>query len=221
MVLLSTGADQALELGFEGVTTLVSKGVHRWFALDAGSRQFSVAADGMQTGQNPKDDQRRRTEREIKRAEERAQNQHQALKARGRESRTSYGHALFQNYGELFSQGINVFLSRKLIDPYSAGRHHQAWEFLLHFCNRGPRSIAVIALTCVIDRISTISEKGKLGIVIGRALQDELNGTVVHDERGMVLLSVVKKKFGRKTVSAKVMNKLKVSPRGVDHAGEA
>ena len=56
----------------------------------------------------------------------------------------------------------------------------------------------MIALTCVIDRISTISEKGKLGIVIGRALQDELNGTVVHDERGMVLLSVVKKKFGAK-----------------------
>ena len=53
----------------------------------------------------------------------------------GSRTRTSYGHALFQNYGELFSQGINVFLSRKLIDPYSAGRHHQA-GFLLHFCNR-------------------------------------------------------------------------------------
>ena len=167
----------------------------------------------MQTGQNPEQDQHRRQQREVKRAQERAHNQHTALKARGRESRTSYGYALFQNYGELFSQGINVFLTKKLIDPYSAGRHHQAWEFLLHFCNRGPRSIAVIALTCVIDRISTISEKNKLAIVIGRALQDELNGTVVHDERGMLLLSVVKKKFGRKTVSPKVMSKLRVSPK--------
>ena len=167
----------------------------------------------MQTGQTPEQDQRRRQQREVKRARERAQNQQTTLKARGRESRTSYGFDLFQNYGELFSQGINLFLARKLIDPYSAGRHHQAWEFLLHFCNAGPRSIAVIALTCVIDRISTISEKNKLAIVIGRSLQDELNGTVVHDAKGMVLLSLVKKKYGRKTVSAEVMNKLKVSPK--------
>ena len=54
--------------GFEGVTTLVSKGVHRWFALDAGSRQFSVAADGMQTGQKAWTINAD-TEREIKRAE--------------------------------------------------------------------------------------------------------------------------------------------------------
>ena len=167
----------------------------------------------MQTGQNPEQDQHRRQQREVKRAEERAQNQHSTLKAVGRESKTSYGYALFQNYGELFSQGINVFLTKKLIDPYSAGRHHQAWEFLLHFCNQGPRSIAVIALTCVIDRISTISEKNKLAVVIGRALQDELNGTVVHDERGVVLLSLVKKKYGRKTVSPKVMSKLRVAPK--------
>ena len=172
-----------------------------------------MAADGMQTGQNPEQDQERRTRREVKRAEERANNQHAKLKAVGRESKTSYGHALFQNYGELFSQGVNSFLAKKLVDPYSAGRHHQAWEFLLHFCNQGPRSIAVIALTCVVDRISAISEKNKLAVVIGRALQDELNGTVVHDQRGMVLLSAVKKKYGRKTVSAAVMNKLKVSPR--------
>ena len=38
-------------------------------------------------------------------------------------------------------------------------------------------------MTCVIDRISTLHEKKKLARVIGRALQDELNGTVVHDER--------------------------------------
>ena len=167
----------------------------------------------MQTGQNPAEEQQRREQREIKRAEERAKNQHDQLKARGKESKTSYGHALFLNYGELFSQGINDFLARKLADPHGAGRHHQAWEFLLHFCNQGPRSIAVIALTCVIDRISTISDKKKLAVVIGRALQDELNGTVVHDERGTVLLTLVRKKFGKKTVTPAVMRKLQVSPR--------
>ena len=167
----------------------------------------------MQTGQNPAEEQRRREARELKRAEVRAKNQHSDLKARGRESKTSYGHALFLNYGELFSQGINDFLIKKLDNPCGAGRHHQAWEFLLHFCSQGPRSIAVIALTCVIDRISTISDKKKLAVVIGRSLQYELNGTVVHDERGTILLSLVRKKFGKKTVSPAVMRKLRVSPR--------
>ena len=155
-------------------------------------------------------DQRER--REIRRAAERAQNQHLQLKARGKESRTSYGAALFQNYAELFSQGINLFLARKLVDPYSAGRHHSVWELLLHFCNRGPRGIAVVALTPVIDRISAINDKKKLGAVIGRALQDELNGTVIHDTKGTLLLGLVRKKFGRKTVSKELMRKLQVPP---------
>jgi len=172
-----------------------------------------VTVNERQTGQTPAGEQRRREEREFKRAEVRAKNQHDQLKGISKESKTSYGHALFQNYGELFSQGINDFLAKKLVDPCGAGRHHQAWEFLLHFCNQGPRSIAVIALTCVIDRISTINDKKKLGVVIGRALQDELNGTVVHDAKGAVLLALVKKNFGRKTVSPAVMRKLQVSPR--------
>lgn len=166
----------------------------------------------MQTEQDLQQEQRHRQLREARRAEERSQNQHVSLKSLGRESKTSYGHALFQNYGELYSQGINLFLAKKLIDPYSAGRHHQAWEFLLHFASHGPRPIAVIVLTCVIDRISTTSEKKKLGKTIGKALQDELNGTVLHEEKGTVLLSLVRKKYGRKAVSNEVMKKLRVAP---------
>ena len=45
--------------------------------------------------------------------------QHAHLKAIGKESKTSYGHA-FQNYAELFSQGINLFLVKKLDNPTSA-----------------------------------------------------------------------------------------------------
>ena len=167
----------------------------------------------MQTEQELQDEQRKRQLKEARRAEERAKNQHVSLKSLGRESKTSYGHALFQNYGELYSQGINQFLLRKLEDPYTAGRHHQAWEFLLHFASQGPRPIAVVVLTCVIDRISLVTDKRRLGGVIGKALQDELNGTVLHEERGTVLLALVRKKFGRKTVSPSVMSKLKVSPK--------
>ncbi len=166
----------------------------------------------MQTEQKIQDKQRHRQLREVRRARDRAQNQHVKLKSIGRESKTSYGHALFQNYGELYSKGINDFLVKKLLDPYTAGRHHQSWEFLLHFSSHGPRPIAVVVLSCVIDRISQTVEKRKLGGLIGRALQDELNGTVLHEERGTVLLSLVRKKYGRKAVSKDVMQKLQVRP---------
>ena len=198
---------------FAGLLTGLSRGLHKWFALSAICRRFGVGADKTQTGQNAKEEQQNRERREIRRAAERAQNQHAHLKAIGKESKTSYGHALFQNYAELFSQGINLFLVKKLDNPTSAGPHHQAWEFLLHFCNQGPRPIAVIVMTCVIDRISTLHEKKKLARVIGRALQDELNGTVVHEAKGTALLALVKKKLGRKTVSEQVMRKLSLTPR--------
>ena len=166
----------------------------------------------MQTKQELETEQRHRQLREARRATERSQNQHVSLKTQGRESRTSYGYALFGNYGELYSQGLNQFLAKKILDPYSAGRHHQCWEFLLHFSNHGPRPIAAIVLTCVIDRISVTTEKRKLARVIGKALQDELNGTVLHEQRGTVLLSLVRKKHGRAAVSSDVMKKLRVSP---------
>ena len=168
----------------------------------------NVLSDPRQTRQL----QQNREDREIRRSAERAQNQHSELKSRSKESRTSYGAALFANYAELFSQGINLFLARKILDPYSAGRHHSVWELLLHFCSRGPRGIAVVVLTPVIDRISTINDKKKLGGIIGRALQDELNGTVIHDTKGTLLLGLVRKKFGKKAVSKELMRKLQVAP---------
>ena len=151
-------------------------------------------------------------DREVQRALERAKDQHRKLKEVGREASTSYGHALFQNYGELATLGIERFLAQKLTDPYSAGPHHAAWPFLLHFCRGGPRSIALISLTAIIDRISRVEEKKKLAVIVGRALQDELNGTVVHDAKGQALLALVKKKFGKKTVSPRVMRQLQVAP---------
>lgn len=165
-----------------------------------------------QPGQNPEHDQMNREKRELRRAQERAQNQHIDLKTRGRESKTSYGYDLFQNYGELATIGINNFLADRLADPYKAGPHFSIWEYLLHFAQAGPRPIAVIALTCIIDRISTIEEKKKLGKIIGRALQDELNGTVIHERKGTVLKELVRRKYGRDLVTPNVMAQLQVHP---------
>ena len=93
----------------------------------------------------------RRLKREEARAYQRAVNQHSALKAAGKEGSTSYGAALFQNYAETVSVAIDALLTKLIQDPTLAGKHHSAWPFLLHFCNRGPRSIALVTLGVIID----------------------------------------------------------------------
>ena len=60
--------------------------------------------------------------------------------AHSKEGSTSYGTALFQNYAETVSVSIDALLTKLIEDPATAGKHYSAWGFLLHFCNRGPRS---------------------------------------------------------------------------------
>lgn len=150
-----------------------------------------------------------RNQRELRRAEERARSQHNRLKEIGKESRTSYGTALFDQYGEQVTYALDLFLGRMMEDPV-AGPHHRVWPLLLHFHATGPRGIAVIGLTCVIDRISRVEEKAVMGRMIGRALQDELNAMAVKDAKGHTLLGLVKRHYGRQTVSQAVMKGLAV-----------
>ena len=96
----------------------------------------------------------RRLKREEDRAYHRAINQHSMLRAHSKEGSTSYGSALFQNYAETVSVAIDALLSKLIEDPATAGKHYSAWPFLLHFCNRGPRSIALITLGTIIDHIT-------------------------------------------------------------------
>ena len=160
------------------------------------------------------DDDRRleeaRCQREIERAADRSRAQHSHLRAIGRESRTSYGNDLFAHHGEKVTCGIDLFLGKMIERPTAAGPHYRVWPLLLHFCGQGPRGIAVIALTAVIDRISRVEEKAVLGKIIGRALQDELNAMAVKDAKGHTLLGLVRRHYGRKIASEEVMKQLEV-----------
>jgi len=188
--------------------------MHRWGGIAAESSEFCTL-DTKKGASTPVDElHRQRQIREELRAVERGKAAHRQLIAKGREGNTTYGAALFRLYGEAVGVALDALLTRLLDNPHMAGKHMGAWPLLLHFCDRGPRSIAAIALAVVIDGISTRPRRADLAKRIGMALQDELKATRLYQQKGVVLLNTVKKKFGRKTISASVMNELSVDPKG-------
>lgn len=157
---------------------------------------------------------RQRLKREERRAVERSRDNHRQLIASGREGGTSYGAELFRLYGESVNVALEAMLTRLLETPHAAGKHLGAWPLLLHFCDRGPRSIAAIALGVVIDGISRRPRRADLAKRIGMALQDEIKATRLYQEKGVVLLNTLKKKYGRKVIDNRVLNALYVDPKG-------
>jgi DNA-directed RNA polymerase len=157
---------------------------------------------------------RQRQKREEARAIERTGACHRQLIAQGRESATSYGAALFRLYGETVNVALDAMLTRLLENPHMGGKHLGAWPLLLHFCDRGPRSIAAIALGVVIDGISRRPRRSDLAKSIGRALQDEHKATRLYQQKGVVLLNTLKRKFGRKAIDHRILNELYVGPSG-------
>jgi len=168
------------------------------------------------TASTPVDElQRQREQREVRRANERSLNQHQWLKASNRESRTSYGGQLIQRYGEQFGISLDALLTDLLVNSSKAGPYFGYWPLLLHFSDRGPRSIAAITLGVVVDRITRRPRRADLAKLIGKALQDELKATRLYQQKGMVLLNQLKKKFPKaKVVSPATLSLLQVDPSG-------
>lgn len=158
--------------------------------------------------------QLQRLRREVRRAKERAEAMQRNLRDKGREGSTGYGAALFELYGESVGVAIDALLTDLLENPTRAGKHFSAWPLLLHFCDRGPRSIAAIALGVVIDGISTTPQRPILAKRIGRALQDELKAIRLRRGRGAVLAEMVKKEYGKRAVSTRVLGQLHVDPSG-------
>lgn len=152
----------------------------------------------------------KRRQREEDRAYWRALNQHQQLRQLGKEGRTSYGAALFENYAEVVAVAIDALLSRLIEEPNTAGKHYAAWPLLLHFCNRGPRSIASVSLGVVIDSITRRMKKKALALRIGKALNAELKAIRIHQTKGETLLRQLRKKYGKGAVQAKALRQLRV-----------
>jgi DNA-directed RNA polymerase len=158
--------------------------------------------------------QRQRERREIRRAQEAAANQHKTLMARGLTGRTKPGARLMKENAERLSLSLDELLSELVVDPEKPGLHFAHWPLLLHFCDRGPRSISLIALGVVVDKITARPKRSALARAIGRALQQELEATRITKDKGDALFRHLRKEFGKRAVSARVMRQLRLEPSG-------
>lgn len=152
--------------------------------------------------------------RERERAKWDAINARARLKAQGRESVTEYGRALFQRHAEAVTVALGVLLEELLANPTKAGPHFAAWPLLLGVSDRGPRSLAAIALGVVIDQISQRPTQRKLSGDIGRALQDELMAGRI-EKISPDLVRLIRKRKGRQALSdRKVLEQLRLDTSG-------
>lgn len=152
--------------------------------------------------------------REQERARWDAINARTKLKAQGNEAATEYGRALFRRHAETLTVALGLLLEELLANPHKPGPHFAAWPLLLGVSDRGPRSLAAIALGVVIDQISQRPTERKLSGNIGRALQDELKaGRIQKISPGLVRL--IRKRRGNHALSSvKVLQQLHLDTSG-------
>lgn len=158
--------------------------------------------------------QRQREQREEERAHWAAINASSRLKTLGRESATTHGQALFTQHAERVTVALGLLLEELLANPSKAGRHLSCWPLLL-LVNRGPRSMALIALSVVIDTISRRPLDTTLAAAIGSALQDEIKATRIEANRGQALLRLIRRRLGARSLSnSKVLAQLQLDASG-------
>jgi len=154
--------------------------------------------------------QKKREAREKENAKWKAINDRAKLKAQGNESVTEYGRVLFNENAEKISIGLGILLEDLLENPHKPGPHFAAWPLLLHVTNRGPRTISSIALSVVLDTISSRPYENDLAKGIGRALEDELRAGKV-EKMNPHLMRLIKKKKGAKALSNKrILQQLRI-----------
>ncbi|MEN9766736.1 MAG: uncultured phage MedDCM-OCT-S38-C3 [Cyanobacteriota bacterium] len=158
--------------------------------------------------------QKQTEKREEERAKWDAINARARLKAQGRESVTEYGRALFERHAETVTVALGLLLEELLANPNKPGPHFAAWPLLLGVTNRGPRSLAAIALGVVIDQISQKPEQRKLAGAIGLALQSELKAGRVEKISPDLLRLIRKRRGARALSSSKLLAQLRLDASG-------
>lgn len=158
--------------------------------------------------------QKQREEREQERAKWDAINQRARLRELVRESVTEYGTALFTDNAERVTIALGLLLEELLANPSKPGPYFSAWPLLLMVTNRGPRTLAAIAIGVVLDHISQRPSERKLAGAIGRALQDELKAGRI-EQLSPDLLRLIRKRKGNRALSSKqVLDQLRLDVNG-------
>lgn len=158
--------------------------------------------------------QKQREEREQERAKWDAINARARLRELGRESVTEYGTALFTANAERVTIALGLLLEELLANPSKPGPYFSAWPLLLMVTNRGPRTLAAIAIGVVLDHISQRPTERKLAGAIGIALQGELKAGRI-EQLSPDLLRLIRKRKGNKALSSKqVLDQLRLDVGG-------
>lgn len=158
--------------------------------------------------------QKQSERREQERAKWDAINARARLKAQGKESVTEYGRALFQSHAETLTVALGLLLEELLANPQKAGPHFAAWPLLLGVSDRGPRSLAAIALGVVIDQISQRPTERKLAGDIGRALQDELKAGRIQQISPDLVRLIRRRKGSQALSSSHILRQLYLDSSG-------
>lgn len=127
---------------------------------------------------------------------------------------TAAGRALFEAHAERVTIALGLLLEDLVANPHKPGPHFAAWPLLLTIGNRGPRSIASLALGVVIDAIGTEQDHHKLALAVGRVLQDELRAGRV-EKRNADLMRLIRRVKGRHALaSAYTLKSIRLDPSG-------
>lgn len=129
-------------------------------------------------------------------------------------SRTPEGRALIGQHAEAVSIELGALLERLFEDPSQAGPHHAAWPLLLDVTGRGPRSLALIALSAAIDGLPGASPVVELHARIGSALKSEmLASRAWRSDAGLARL--VTRAMGERAIADPVvLRECRVDPSG-------
>ena len=148
----------------------------------------------------PAEEQRRRHQRELERARHQAVNSRAELIAAGRETLTDHGRALLDQNAERVTVALGLLLEELLANPHKGGRHLSCWPLLL-LVNRGPRSVALVALSALLDTISRTQPERTVASAIGRAVENEVRALRIEANRSAALLRLLRRRLGGKRLS--------------------
>lgn len=143
----------------------------------------------------PDEQQRQREQQEIERSRTAAINADARLRGQGKLASTVAGRALFLEHAERVTIALGLLLEELVANPHKPGPHFAAWPLLLTVGNRGPRSLAALALGVVVDALGTEQPHDKLAAAIGKVLRDELRAGRV-EKRNADLLRLVRRVKG-------------------------
>lgn len=158
----------------------------------------------------PEQRQRHLEQRAEEAAANRAAIDRARLRQQERESVTEYGCVLLRAHGERVALALEHTIGLAITRQVVAGPYHAGMWLLFHMGEKGPRSIAAVALTVVLDRISRPGSHRSMANAIGKAIETEIR-TLPIEDRGQDLLRIGRRRHGKQLASTKNLKALGIT----------